>query len=73
MSMVNVSHAGWINQIFPLYIAGLTFGTADSEDDGKEHVAEKFALLRHLARIERETGWPTSGRATELRKSWGLG
>lgn len=73
MSMMNVSHAGWINQVFPLYIAGLIFGTAGNEDGGKEYAIEKFALLKHLARIERETGWPTSSKATELRKCWGLG
>ncbi|OAL47019.1 hypothetical protein IQ07DRAFT_546297 [Pyrenochaeta sp. DS3sAY3a] len=72
MSIMNVSHAGWINQVFPLYIAGLIFGTAGSED-GEEYAIEKFALLKHLARIERETGWPTSRKATELRKCWGLG
>lgn len=73
MSMMNVSHAGWINQTFLLYIAGLTFGTAGGEGDGNEHAAEKFALLKHLAKIERETGWPTYGKAKELRKRWGLG
>jgi hypothetical protein len=72
MSMVNESHAGWINQTFPLYIAGLAFSTANGEDDSKEHVAENFALLKHLARIERETGWPTASKASELLKRWGL-
>ena len=69
ISTSNVSHATWINQAFPLYIAGVTFGTAD---DGNEYAAEKFALLKHLARIQQETGWPTAGKATELRQRWGL-
>lgn len=72
ISITNTSHAGWVNQIFPLYIAGLTFGAAEP-DDGEEYVLEKFALLKHLARIERETGWPTSSKAADLRKQWGLG
>lgn len=39
----------------------------------EEHPAEKILLLKHLARIERETGWKTSDRATNLRMLWGLG
>lgn len=34
--------------------------------------AEKLALLKHLAIVERETGWKTSGRARDLRVLWGL-
>lgn len=37
-----------------------------------EFPAEKMALLKHLAKIERETGWKTSDRARELRILWGL-
>ncbi|KAJ4157736.1 hypothetical protein NW754_009385 [Fusarium falciforme] len=50
----------------------------ESTDDGdgmaevSEFPAEKMALLKHLAKIERETGWKTSDRARELRILWGL-
>jgi hypothetical protein len=50
----------------------------DATDDGKnpldceDFAAEKIALLRHLAKIERETGWKTSERARDLRILWGL-
>ncbi|KAJ5197137.1 hypothetical protein N7449_007616 [Penicillium cf. viridicatum] len=37
-----------------------------------EHCAEKIILLKHLAKIERETGWKTSDRAAELRSLWGF-
>ncbi|CAI4220213.1 unnamed protein product [Parascedosporium putredinis] len=40
--------------------------------DSEEFAAEKFALLKQLARIERQTGWKTSGRARDLRILWGL-
>lgn len=41
-------------------------------DDTEEYASEKIALLRQLARIERETGWKTSDRASELRDLWGF-
>ncbi|KAH7210775.1 uncharacterized protein BKA55DRAFT_585574 [Fusarium redolens] len=49
----------------------------DSEDarspcKHSEFAAEKIALLGHLAKIERETGWKTSDRAKDLRILWGL-
>ena len=78
--------ANWVNHLQPLYIAGKAFGhgpTSQQHDAShspggdiageEEHPAEKIALLRHLARIERVTGWKTSGRAAELRKLWGIG
>lgn len=37
-----------------------------------DFAAEKLALLKHLAIIERETGWKTSDRARDLRVLWGL-
>ncbi|RSM09890.1 hypothetical protein CEP52_003887 [Fusarium oligoseptatum] len=49
--------------------------SADDEDrmaELAEFPAEKMALLKHLAKIERETGWKTSDRARELRILWGL-
>lgn len=39
----------------------------------EKHAAEKIALLKHLGKIERETGWKTSGRASQLRTMWGIG
>lgn len=45
---------------------------------GKEHrraeefAAEKIALLKHMARIERETGCKTSERAAQLPRFWGI-
>jgi hypothetical protein len=72
ISSTNTSHAGWINQIYPLYIAGQVLGSVSDEELGEEHAAEKFALLKHLVRIERETGWPTSSKSAELRRLWGL-
>lgn len=78
--------ANWVNHLQPLYIAGKAFshGSAVHQGDlsrspedetlGEEaYPAEKLALLRHLAKIERETGWKTSGRAAELRSLWGFG
>jgi hypothetical protein len=44
----------------------------DEASAGVEHAAEKIALLKHLAKIERETGWKTSSRAADLRKLWGI-
>lgn len=71
ISMTTTSHAGWIHQVFPLHIAGVAFGAAET-DDGEEYVREKFTLLKHLAKIERETGWPTRSKAADLRTQWGL-
>ncbi|KAJ4982628.1 alkaline phosphatase family protein [Stagonosporopsis vannaccii] len=86
ISTSNPSHANWVNHLQPLYIAGKAFGcgltmqpcdaahSPGGDTSGEEeHPAEKIVLLRHLARIERETGWKTSGRAAELRKLWGFG
>ncbi|KAH7390019.1 hypothetical protein BKA66DRAFT_489547 [Pyrenochaeta sp. MPI-SDFR-AT-0127] len=85
ISTSSVSHANWVNHLQPLYIAGKVFGNgfgrrqsvssrlADDASTGEEeYPAEKIALLKHLARIERETGWKTSERAVELRRLWGL-
>lgn len=72
ISTTNVSHASWVNQVYPLYIAGRAFGTTLVEEEGAEHAAERMALLKHLAKIERETGWPTAIKATALRRLWGL-
>lgn len=51
---MTASHAGWINQIIPLYIAGLAFDT-EVPDDCEEYALEKFALLKHLVESERKT------------------
>lgn len=45
----------------------------DSIFEQEEHTAEKIALLKHLGKIERETGWKTSARASQLRTMWGIG
>jgi hypothetical protein len=34
------------------------------------YAAEKLAILKHLAKIERETGWKTSNRGADLRRLW---
>ncbi|KAE8393526.1 putative Zn(II)2Cys6 transcription factor [Aspergillus alliaceus] len=98
ISASNFSHANWVNQLQPLYVAGTVFadqtvvslcgqtrwasspGTPRSRqaplmtmDDAEEYASEKIALLKQLARIERETGWKTSDRASELRGLWGFG
>ncbi|KAH7129735.1 hypothetical protein B0J13DRAFT_644606, partial [Dactylonectria estremocensis] len=77
--------ANWVNHLQPLYIAGRAFVTTPSStsqpsqqgsgfhDCADEYAAEKIALLKQLARIEKETGWKTSDRSQELRKLWGLG
>lgn len=76
----------WVNNLQPLYIAGKvlagtpkqTASVVDAAEDGgnpsepEDFAAEKIALLRQLARIERATGWKTSERARELRVLWGL-
>ncbi|KAH7064336.1 putative Zn(II)2Cys6 transcription factor [Paraphoma chrysanthemicola] len=85
ISIANASHANWVNHLQALYIAGQVFGCGSArqqsvsvrldEDDiarKEEYASEKLALLRHLSRIERETGWTTSGRAAELRRVWRL-
>jgi hypothetical protein len=85
ISIANVSHANWVNHLQPLYIAGQLFGfelarqqgvsaRLDQDDiaNDEEYAAEKLVLLRHFSRIERETGWTTSGRAADLRRFWGL-
>lgn len=78
--------ANWVNHLQPLYIAGQVFGnslggqesaaspTGDDEFfKNEQYASEKLALLKHLAKIERETGWKTSARASELRNLWGFG
>ncbi|KAB8257805.1 hypothetical protein BDV32DRAFT_126730 [Aspergillus pseudonomiae] len=106
ISMSNPSHANWVNQLQPLYIAGAVFASKSSSlsacpgssDDQvhfppssilniirrnipsqharsnleEEYATEKILLLKHLARIENETGWKTSDRAADLRKLWGF-
>ncbi|KAH6954163.1 hypothetical protein DER45DRAFT_615494 [Fusarium avenaceum] len=49
-----------------------TVGDWNSPSKHDDFPAEKIALLRHLAKIERETGWKTSDRARDLRMLWGL-
>ncbi|KAH7187930.1 hypothetical protein DER44DRAFT_816326 [Fusarium oxysporum] len=44
----------------------------NSPSESEDFAAEKIALLKHLAKIERETGWKTSERAKDLRMLWGL-
>ncbi|KAE8365446.1 hypothetical protein BDV27DRAFT_171612 [Aspergillus caelatus] len=103
ISMSNPSHANWVNQLQPLYIAGAVFASKSSSlsdcpgssDDQvyfppssilsiirpshhtrsnleEEYATEKILLLKHLSRIENETGWKTSDRAADLRKLWGF-
>ena len=70
-----------------MYIAGkvlsgtpkqMTCVSADAAEDysntseSEDFAPEKIALLRQLARIERETGWRTSERARDLRVLWDL-
>ena len=73
-----------MNQVQLLYIAGQAFGCGSGmqqnvsrlpdESDGADvcYAAEKLAILKHLAKIERETGWKTSNRAADLRRLWEL-
>lgn len=42
------------------------------QDEGTSFSTEKVLLLRHLLRIQRETGWKTDDRAKDLRLLWGL-
>ncbi|KAL2816078.1 fungal-specific transcription factor domain-containing protein [Aspergillus granulosus] len=76
ISTSNPSHANWVNQLQPLYIAGTVFASSANGpnlgSDQDEYAAEKILLLKQLARIERETGWKTSDRAASLRSLWGL-
>ena len=85
ISATNASHANWVNHVQLLYIAGQAFGCGSDiqqdalrlpdESDGADDVcyaAEKLSLLKHLAKIERETGWRTCNRAADLRRLWGL-
>ncbi|KAL4982407.1 hypothetical protein BDW68DRAFT_195359 [Aspergillus falconensis] len=103
ISVSNISHPNWVNQLQPLYIAGTAFAEkhVSSFQDTSEHnqsmwvgshlevpwgrpvapvaaditekyASEKIALLKQLARIECETGWKTSDRASELRNLWGF-
>ncbi|PLB53777.1 hypothetical protein P170DRAFT_4722 [Aspergillus steynii IBT 23096] len=104
ISISNTSHANWVNQVQPLYIAGAAFKGENTcynelyELDGlrtrparvgpivngnrnangkrvssEEYATEKIILLKHLALIERETGWKTADRAADLRRLWGFG
>ncbi|KAL3459148.1 hypothetical protein BJX64DRAFT_207545 [Aspergillus heterothallicus] len=93
ISMSNPSHANWVNQLQPLYIAGTAFAIRSEPLRGRgytetrrrtvadqplpetmveEYATEKVLLLKHLATIERETGWKTSDRAADLRVLWGM-
>ncbi|CAN9429777.1 unnamed protein product [Alternaria alternata] len=84
ISTTNASHSSWVNQVQLLYIAGQAFGCGSGmqqnvsrlpdESDGADvcYAAEKLAILKHLAKIERETGWKTSNRAADLRRLWEL-
>jgi hypothetical protein len=59
-------------------LTGSTTSVIDAAEDcnnpsePEDFAAEKIALLSHLAKIERETGWKTSERARDLRVLWGL-
>ncbi|EGU80412.1 hypothetical protein FOXB_09061 [Fusarium oxysporum f. sp. conglutinans Fo5176] len=44
----------------------------NSPTEPEDLAAEKIALLKHLAKIERETGWKTTERAKDLRILWDL-
>lgn len=44
----------------------------DDTSNHDEYAAEKIALLKHLTKIEKQTGWKTSERARDLRVIWGL-
>ncbi|KAH7477521.1 hypothetical protein FOMA001_g9107 [Fusarium oxysporum f. sp. matthiolae] len=44
----------------------------NSPTESEDFAAEKIALLKHLAKIERETGWKTTERAKDLRILWDL-
>ncbi|KAF4443600.1 alkaline phosphatase family [Fusarium acutatum] len=84
ISTTNPSHANWVNHLQPLYIAGTAFagspkqsGHGSSESwsiptEAEDYAVEKIALLKHLAKIERETGWRTTDRAKDLRILWDL-
>lgn len=52
--------------------AGESTDDGDGVSETGDFPAEKMALLKHLAQIERETGWKTSDRARELRILWAL-
>lgn len=53
--------------------ASEAFNLTDKETfDSDNFSSEKIILLKHLAKIERETGWKTSDRAAELRSLWGF-
>ncbi|KAH9242518.1 hypothetical protein K456DRAFT_1820137, partial [Colletotrichum gloeosporioides 23] len=45
---------------------------AELDPDMDDFPAEKMAILRQLATIERSTGWKTSDRARDLRVLWKL-
>ncbi|KAF9881022.1 hypothetical protein CkaCkLH20_01172 [Colletotrichum karsti] len=52
---------------------GQTHSTYDEcFENEEEYALEKLALLKQLARIEKETGWKTSDRSAELRRLWGF-
>ncbi|OJJ65637.1 hypothetical protein ASPBRDRAFT_212020 [Aspergillus brasiliensis CBS 101740] len=103
ISVSNISHPNWVNQLQPLYIAGTAFSenhvSSFQDTSGRnqstwvgshlevpwgrpvppvaaditgKYASEKITLLKQLARIERETGWKTSDRASELRNLWGF-
>ncbi|KAJ5516857.1 hypothetical protein N7527_008417 [Penicillium freii] len=65
-----VGTARWTD---PTLITPGSYLTSKTMDEEEMFAAEKVALLKHLARIERETGWDTSARAANLRSLWGLG
>lgn len=46
--------------------------TAQDDPQDDDYSSQKIILLKHLAKIERETGWKTSERAAELRMLWGF-
>ncbi|PYI24790.1 hypothetical protein BO99DRAFT_469894 [Aspergillus violaceofuscus CBS 115571] len=56
-----------------LSLPGIGDRLAQESTMAEEYASEKIFLLKHLSRIEAETGWKTSDRAAELRGLWGLG
>ncbi|EON66284.1 hypothetical protein W97_05677 [Coniosporium apollinis CBS 100218] len=67
ISVSNVDHLD-----FGLNMRLLGDDEDDHADDTARYAAEQIVLLKHLIRIQRETGWKTEGRAEDLRKIWGL-
>lgn len=61
ISMSSTTHANWINNVQPLFIAGKFI----------REPAAQVALLKHLTAIQNATGWQCKKRAEDLRRLWG--